>query len=54
VAALGNEFFATDSEAVYYENQIPPKYQKEFNEQTDMIKKYYTLESEDRVFQPAN
>lgn len=53
VAALGNEFFATDSEAVYYENQIPPKYQRAFLEQTDMVKKYYSLESQDRVFRPV-
>lgn len=26
VAALGDQFFATDPEAVYYENQIPPRY----------------------------
>lgn len=53
VSALGDQFFATDPEAVYYENQIPPKYQKEFNEQVDLVKKYYSLESENRIFHPV-
>ena len=53
VSALGQEFFATDSEAVYYQNQIPAKYQNEFLKQVEQIKNYYLLESENRIFQPA-
>jgi phosphoglycerol transferase MdoB-like AlkP superfamily enzyme len=53
VSALGHEFFATDSEAVYYQNQIPAKYQDEFLKQVEQVKKYYLLESENRIFQPA-
>ena len=52
VSALGQEFFATDSEAVYYQNQIPAKYQDEFLKQVEQVKNYYLLESENRIFQP--
>lgn len=49
-AAIGNEFFATDSAGAYPENSLPLKYAKEFSEGRSEVQNYYQLERENRVF----
>ena len=52
-AAIGNEFFATDSNGVYPERNVPKKYEAQFSDGKKLIDSYYQLEKENRVFGPV-
>jgi len=52
-AAIGNEFFATDSNGVYPESNVPKKYEAQFSDGKKLIDSYYQLEKENRVFGPV-
>jgi phosphoglycerol transferase MdoB-like AlkP superfamily enzyme len=49
-AAIGNEFYATDSQGAYPAGSIPVKYAEQFSIKRDQVQAYYQLERENRVF----
>lgn len=48
-AAIGNEFYATDSSGAYPENDIPHEHVGEFSRDKAEIETYYRLEQENRI-----
>lgn len=49
-AAIGNQFYATDADGVYPEDDVPTKYARQFSEEKKRVQTYYQLETENRVF----
>jgi hypothetical protein len=50
MAAIGSEFFATDTNGVYPEGQIPEPYKAAFLDKKRLVERYYQLEAQNRIF----
>lgn len=48
-AAIGNEFYATDSDGAYPEDSVPAKYAGPFSTDKAQVQAYYQLEQENRI-----
>ncbi len=50
VAAIGQEFYVTDTTGVYSEVEVPDAYRAEFERRKKVIELYYQMEMQNRVF----
>jgi phosphoglycerol transferase MdoB-like AlkP superfamily enzyme len=50
VAAIGQEFYVTDTSGVYSEAEVPDAYRADFQRRKKVIELYYQMESQNRVF----
>ncbi|HTV85944.1 MAG TPA: LTA synthase family protein [Dyella sp.] len=50
MAAIGDEFFATDPAGVYPEADVPEQYKKAFLQKKQLVERYYQLEAQNRLF----
>lgn len=53
-AAIGDDFYATDTHGVYPEGSIPTPYLKPFADDKTAVEKYYRLERANRIFERRN
>jgi len=53
VAAIGNQFYATDKQGVYNEHALPETYQTAFLKYKAYIQNYYRLEKADRIYRSS-
>lgn len=51
-AAIGEQFYATDSNGVYTEDDVPAQWKSRFSLRRDEVQTYYELEKENRLYLP--